>query len=184
MTEAPALNPRSTFVTAVAWVFIALAGFSTAIAVLQNVMIALMFPREAMSEASNLKDVPVFFRFFAAHPQVFFAAFLAASATTFVSAIGLLKRKNWARIVFMAILVLGIAWNLGGLLIMFLAFSPMPPIPDHAPAEFRSGFETMWKVMTAFSVAIALGFAGLFGWIIKRLASVEIKREFLAHESP
>jgi hypothetical protein len=180
VTDAPTPAPRSTFVTAVAWVFIALAGFVTLIAVLQNIMVALMFPREAMSEASNLKNAPMFFRTFAAHPQVFVGAFLALSATTFASAIGLLKRKNWARLIFIAILALGIVWNLGSLAIMFLTISSMPPVPDRAPPDFRDEFETMWKVMMAFSVVIALSFAGLFGWIIKRLVSVETKREFLA----
>jgi hypothetical protein len=38
----------------------------------------------------------------------------------------------------------------------------------------------MWKVMTAFTVLIAVVFAGLFAWIIKRLVSHDIKQEFLA----
>ena len=180
MADTPTGNLRSTFVTAVAWVFIVLAGFATLIAILQNIMIALMFPQEEMREAATAKDVPAFARFFLVYPHVFFGAFLAASATTLVSAIGLLKRQNWARLIFIAILVLGILWNLGGLALMFLTFSSMPSVPDHAPADFRGGFETIWKVMMGFSIVIALAFAGLFGWIIKRLMSPEIKREFLA----
>lgn len=180
MTETPSGSPRSTFVTAVAWVFIVLAGFATVTAVLQNIMISVMFPKEAMSEAANVKDAPAFIRFMFAYPQVLFGAFLAASAIAFISAIGLLKRKNWARLIFIAILVLGIVWNLGGLVVMFFAFSSMPPIPDQAPQDFRDGFDMMWKIMMGFSVVIALAFAGLLGWIIKRLTSADIKREFLA----
>jgi hypothetical protein len=139
-----------------------------------------MFPPEAMREAENAKDAPVFARFMFSHPQVFFGAFLAVSATTLVSAIGLLRRQNWARFIFIGILVLGIVWNLGGLAAMFFVFSSTPPMPDQAPADFRDGFDIMWKVIMGFSVVIALVFAGLFGWIIKRLVSLEIKREFLA----
>jgi hypothetical protein len=180
MTGIPTGNPRSTFVTVVAWIFIVLGGFATLIAILQNIMIAVMFPQEAMSEVANAKDTPVFAGFLMAHPQVFFGAFLVASAITFISAVGLLKRQNWARLIFVAILALGIVWNLGGLALMFLAFSPMPAVPQHAPADFQHGFDTMWNVMMGLSVVIALTFAGLFGWIIKRLMSAEIKREFVA----
>ena len=180
MTDTSSGSPRSTFVTAVAWVFVVLAGFATVIAILQNIMITVMFPKEAMTEAANVKDAPAFARFMFAYPQVFFGVFLAASAIALVSAIGLLKRKNWARLIFIAILVLGIVWNVGGLVVMFFAFSSMPPMPDQAPPDFRDGFDTMWKVMIGFSVVIALVFAGLFGWIIKRLISAEVKREFLA----
>jgi HAMP domain-containing protein len=38
----------------------------------------------------------------------------------------------------------------------------------------------MWKIMTAFTVVIGLAFAGLFAWIIMRLVSQDIRREFLA----
>jgi flagellar biogenesis protein FliO len=38
----------------------------------------------------------------------------------------------------------------------------------------------MWKVMTAFTILMAIAFIWLFGWIIKRLVSAEIKREFVA----
>lgn len=180
MADTAAANPRSTFVTAVAWVFIALAGFATAIAILQNIMLALMFPQEEMRAAANTKDFPAFAGYMFAYPHIIFGAFLAVSATTLVSAIGLLKRQNWARLIFIAILVVGILWNLGSLVLMFFAFSSMPPVPDHAPADFRDQFETMSRIMTGFSVVIALAFAGLFGWIIKRLLSPEIRGEFLA----
>lgn len=169
MTDIPTSSPRSTFVTVVAWIFTVLGGFATLIAILQNVMITVMFPQEAMSEAANVQDAPVFAKFLMAHPQVFFGAFLVASAVTFISAVGLLKRQNWARLIFVAILALGIVWNLGGLALMFFALPPMPPVPRNAPANFPEGFDTMWKLMMGFSVAIALVFAGLFGWIIKRV---------------
>jgi len=180
MADAPATTSRSAFVTAVAWVFIALAGFSTPIAILQNIMVALMFPADAMREVENAKDIPAFARFMFAHPQIFFGAFLAVSAGTLVSAIGLLRRKNWARLLFIGIMALGIVWNLASVALPFFMFASIPPVPEHAPPDFRDSFDIMWKVMTAFTVLIAVAFVCLFGWIIKRLVSGEIKREFLA----
>lgn len=97
MTELNKVYPRSTFVNAVAWVFIALAGFATLIAILQNIMISIMAPQGAMRGIENAKEIPAFAKFMLSHPQIIFGTFLAVSAGTFISAIGLLKRKNWAR---------------------------------------------------------------------------------------
>jgi hypothetical protein len=179
MGAVPDQQSRSGFVTGLAWTFIALAGFATLIAVMQNIMIALIFPAEAMREAGNAQDVPVFVRFMFAHPQLIFASFLALSAVTLIAAIGLLKRKNWARLIFIGIMGLGILWNLASVVLPFFMFSSIPPMPEHTPSDFRDNFDLMWKVMTAFTVVMALAFAGLFVWIIKRLISDDIRKEFL-----
>jgi hypothetical protein len=180
MPDAVPQQPRSSFVTALAWVFIALAGFTTLIAILQNVMIAVMFPADFGGEVRGTSDMPAFFRIFFSYPRVFFGAFLVVSAATLISAIGLLRRKNWARLLFIAVMVLGILWNLGGFVLMLSMTSSMPAVPDSGPPGFRDGFDIMWKVMLAFSIVIGLAFLGLFGWIIKRLMSHEIRREFIA----
>jgi MFS family permease len=180
MTDGSNATPRSIFVTAVAWIFIGLAGFATLIAILQNIMIALVFPTEAIREAENAKDMPAFVRFLLSHPQIFFGSFLAVSAATLISAIGLLRRKNWARLLFIGIMALGILWNVGGMVMPYFVFSSMPPMPDHVPSDFRDGFDIFFKVMMVFTVLIGIAFACLFGWIIKRLMSHEIKREFVA----
>jgi hypothetical protein len=180
MTEASDTTPRSGFVTGVAWTFIGLAGFATLIAVLQNIMIGLMFPAEAVRAAENAKDMPAFARVMFSHPQLIFGTFLVVSAATLVSAIGLLKRRNWARLVFIGIMALGILWNAASVAMPFFIFTSIPSMPENTPADFRGNFDLMWKVMTAFTVLMAIAFAGLFGWIIKRLVSRDIKREFLA----
>jgi hypothetical protein len=62
--------------------------------------------------------IPPFHRFMLSHVQLFMPAMLVIFAVTLVSAIGLLKRKNWARIVFIALMSLGIAYSLGMLLLL------------------------------------------------------------------
>jgi len=175
---------RSAFVTGLAWTFIALGGFATLIALLQNIMLTLMFPmdemRSAMHEADKAHPMPPLFRFMFDNFRLFFASFLVVSALTLVSAIGLLKRQNWARLIFIGIMAFGILWNLAGLAMPFVMSSWLPPMPEQAPADFRTQFDLMWKIMTAFTVVIGLTFAGLFGWLIMRLVSQDIKREFLA----
>jgi hypothetical protein len=174
--------PQSGFVTALAWIFIVLAGFATLIAILQNIMISLVFPIEEMSaamrQAEKDQSMPWLARFMLGHIRLFFALFLGLAALTLVAAIGLLKRRNWARIVFIGIMGFGILWNLAGLAMPFLMFSSFAPAPDNAPVEFRDHFEIVAKIMIGFSVVIAIAFSVLFAWIIKRLMAAEVRREF------
>src|SRR5260370_42306961 len=106
---------RSAFVTGLAWTFIALGGFAPLIALLQNIMLTLMFPmdemRSAMHEADKAHPMPPLFRFMFDNFRLFFASFLAVSALTLVSAICLLKRQNWPRLIFIGIMAFGILSN-------------------------------------------------------------------------
>jgi hypothetical protein len=176
--------PRSTFVTALAWVFIALGGFSTLMAIMQNIMLAVMFPidemRSAVEQAGEAHPIPAPYRFMAEYFWLFFVLFLVLSATTLVSAIGLLRRRNWARLVFIGMMAVGVLWNLTGLAMPFLMASWMPPMPEHGPAEFRDQFDLMWKIMMGFTILVGLAFAALFAWIINRLVSPDIRAEFMA----
>lgn len=175
---------RSTFVTVLAWIFIVLSGFATMIAVLQNIMMALVFPMAQIqaetAKASEQGHMPWFASFMFGHIHWFFLFFLVVCACMLAASIGLLKRRNWARILFIALMALGIAWNVGGLIFMFFAFSSffadMPVPPDQAAAA--RNFEVMWKVMFGFNLLMVAGFAWLFGWIIKRLTSGDVRREF------
>lgn len=170
---------RSTFVNVLAWIFIVLGGFTTFISILQNVMIRLLFHKEEMTQAlqkaENAKQMPAFAVFMFNHIDQFFLIFLVVSATCLVSAIGLLKRKNWARIIFIVLMALGIVWNLGGLAIQFTVFSSMPEMAGKGvPPEF--GY--MMIIMKIASVIMVLAFSVLYGWIIKKLTSAPIKAEF------
>jgi flagellar biogenesis protein FliO len=53
-------------------------------------------------------------------------------------------------------------------------------MPANAPPEFRAQFESMMSAMQVVSVIFALAFCGLFGWIIWRLMSADVRREFAA----
>ena len=181
----PANTPtvRSTFVTVVAWIFIVLSGFTTLIAILQNIMIAFMFPlaemQAAANQAKNQPGVPWFASWMFNHFQVFALFFLVVSASALTASIGLLKRQNWARLLFVTLMALGIAWNVAGLVLMLFFFSSFSDaMPANQPGVEQ--FDVMFKVMFAFNSLIVVAFCCLFGWIIKRLVSEEIRREFLA----
>jgi hypothetical protein len=103
-------------------------------------------------------------------------AFLVVAVVELVAAIGLLNRKNWARLLFIGMMVLGIIWNLSGVVmqhIVLSSFLEMPETPGPGP-----DFEIFMTVMKVFSWVIALGMSALFAWIIKRLVSPAVRQEF------
>lgn len=179
----PALQ-RSTFVTTLAWVFILLAGFATAISTVQNIMITVMFPAaeisNAAAQAQNDTTTPQFAKFMFQNVRLFFFAFFLVCITALTAAVGLLKRKNWARVLFIALMVGGILWCFGGVLMSIAMLSSMPLVEPNAPQAAREQFALMSKVIIGFNFVVAIGVTILFGWIIKRLRSREIRLEFSA----
>lgn len=175
---------RSTFVTVLAWIFIVLAGFATLLSILQNIMIALVFPMAQVQAAATQQGVPWFAAWMIEHLQVFFVFFLVASASGLAAAIGLLNRKNWARLLFIALMVLAIAWNIAGLVLAAFFYSSFPfaqVLPAGRPE--MAYFEVMFRVVFAINLIVVVAFACLFGWIIKRLTSDSVRREFGAAQA-
>jgi hypothetical protein len=170
---------RSTFVTVVAWIFIVLAVFSTVIGILQNIMIYTMFPAEEMKDTfthgPGAEQMPAMFKFMFAHMRVLFLGMLVLMAFTLVASIGLLKRMNWARISFIVLMSLGVAYNVIG---VFWSFTISRDMGEFAGPGAPPEFQVMQTVVMVFSIIMALAFAVLFGWIIKKLVSKEIKTEF------
>lgn len=183
-SDVSVLAPRSAFVTTLAWVFIVLAGFATVISVLQIIMISVMFPvaemQAAADQAKKDQAMPWFAAFMLQNMRLFFFAFLVVCVSTLTAAIGLLKRRNWARVLFIVLMVLGVLWSIGGVVLSIVIVSSMPPITPTAPQGFGDQFDLMSKVIIGFNLVFAVGITTLFGWIIKRLHSPEIQREFSA----
>ena len=180
MNELDVDQPNSTFVTVLEWIFIVLAGFATFISILQNIMITLIFPVEEMNQSLSSSKVqenmPAFANFMFSNIRLFFFGFLVVSCTTFISSVGLLKRKNWGRILFITIMSLGIVWNIFALVLQQF----MMPSMSEMPGPPGSNFGVMMTIMRVFTFLMALGISILFGWIIKRLVSPKIGQEFTA----
>jgi len=177
---------RSDFVTVLAWIFIGLGGLSTLMAVAQYIMVNFMMSIGQMQDAMNAEtargDVPAAAQFMFSHFRQLIGAFFLLSLITLVAAVGMLRRWNWARLLFIGLMALGIVWNLASLalqrVMMSSMLSTMPLLPPNAPPDFRAQFETMMTGMQIVSAIFALGFSVLFGWIIMRLMSAAIRREF------
>lgn len=173
-------SEKSIFVTVVAWIFIVISGFVTVVGALQNIAIRFIFPREAMTEALDQAqtqgEISGMHQFMFQSIDIFFLGFFLVAVAVLISSIGLLRRKNWARIIFIVLMGLGIVWNLAGLAFTFLFMDHMPgPEVQEGPVEL----EAMMNMILGMNILFVVVFSVLFGWIIKKLVSPAIRREFV-----
>lgn len=188
---AAAIPARSTFVTVVAWIFIVLSGFATLTGLMQVTMIA-FFPWAEMQEnlarqqASRPHHFPAGMDVVMGHFYLFFVFFFLVSASSLAASIGLLLRKNWARLLFIAMMGIGIAWCVVGVVLMFAFFAFFPEIPPASAGRPSPPFNAslFFAVAIGFNLVMAAGFCVLFGWIIRRLVSPAIRAEFRPLQAP
>ena len=178
----PIPSLRSSFVTGLAWIFIAIGSVATLISVVQNILVHTLFPLDvalqAMDNAGIKQHVaPAFAQVFR-HIAWLVAAFLLFSVVTLVSSIGLLKRKNVGRIVFIAIMAIAIAWSLSLPFVQYYFIETMFETQPDTALLAKSHFRFFATVVLIVSSVISISFAVLFGWIIRRLTSTAIRREF------
>jgi len=170
---------KSTFVSVVGWLFLVGSGFASLIGIMQNIMMWTMFPIEEMQRslevAKKTGNVPAISLFMLEYMRFFVFGFLLLSVTAFVSTIGLLRRREWARKVFSLLLVLGAVIVTAGLLIQ--VSMPAPSIPSEE-TDFDKRFAYMHRIIMVFSVLISISIVIAFGWITRKLHSVGIRDEF------
>jgi hypothetical protein len=185
--DVPALKngevPRSNFVTVLAWILIVGSGFVTFISLMQAVMLAFFFPTEQFSLNSGpphgIENAPPLMEFLISKVLYLFLAFWLLALLTLVSSIGLLRRKNWARLILVGIFGLGILWNLGSIWLQWQMFSAFPQFSlKTQPDQFTQQMESMFAVMRVGTTIFALAVAVLFAWLVKRLVSLPIRNEF------
>lgn len=174
---------RSQFVTVLAWIFIVISGFGVVIGLLQNALVFFVLG-DALGElpVQASDPVPELARFFAAHLRWFFVLVLAAMAFTLAASIGLLRRRNWARLAFIGVMLFGIFWNLLGVALQIAMMQSMAgTFGEGAPPEFAAQFEAMRMTMIVVGGLMALGFSMLFGFIAWKLTRPAIRAEFIGN---
>jgi len=170
--------PRSSFVTVTAWIFIALSGFASLISILQNIMIQTLFRSQEFTQAMHEmpRNSPHIAGFMFNHfPQVFLL-FLVISLASLVFSIGLLLRKNWARLCFIGLMVFAILWQIGGIVLQLFMFSFMRG--QFTQIHNAPDMSVVFVAFAVIGVLFALGFSVLFGWIARKLLSPPIAAEF------
>ena len=169
----------SVFVTVTAWVFIVLGALASVSTLVQSAFVASLAP--AGAHGAHLPALPLMTSLLMGYlPWVVGAGFVLSLATL-ASALGLLLRLDWARRVFIGLLVVAIVANLLGLWLQHEVVQSVvantlsgAPLPPQAAGVF-GGFVTAARVM---AMLVTLGACGMFGWIIRRLMSPAVRQEF------
>ena len=145
------VGARSLFVSATAWVFIVLAALASVSALLQRAELASFLP--GLTVVGNIQPLPLLTGLLMGYLPWVVGAGLAMSLGTLACAIGLLLRLEWARRLFIALLLLAIVANIAGIWLQqemlhslvssTLAGSVLPPVvasatTSSAPVAARS----------------------------------------------
>ena len=173
------VGARSLFVTVTAWVAILLSALVSASALVQNALVASVLPLPAGT--ANLPALPLLTHLLLGYLPWVVGTGLLMSLAMLASAIGLLLRLDWARRVFIGVLLVAIVANLLGLWLQHVVVQSVVSntlssvaIPARALGVF-GGFVTAARVM---AVLMTLVGCALLGWIIRRLMSAGIRQEF------
>ncbi len=168
----PVASP-SLFVTAVAWVFILLGGVASAVALVQNAAVASMMPWPSSGGVLG---------FLIQHLQWVVGVGLLVSLATLASAIGLLLRQDWARQSFIVLLGLAMAAQV---LSLWLQQEGLQLLRDQAlrqavlPAAVQDMAGHVATVARVTAPLVTLAACGVLSWIMRRLMSSRVRREFI-----
>lgn len=164
---------RSTFVTVIAWLSIVGSGFMCLVGSLQNVMIHTLMT-DMPSPPHELEEQSSMAHFFMNNMEVFFALILIYSIMLLISSVGLLRRKEWARITFVALLLLSLLWIVGSFVALVASHDSFlgPDVPGDEE------FTQIINLIMYLNIGLSLVIAGLTGWIILKLCREPIRQEF------
>ena len=168
------VGSRSRFVTFIAWVFMLLAAFACEWAVIQN---ATQSSWNAL--AGDQASLPWLTGQLLRHATWGFLAAIALSLAPMVCAFGLLRRIEWARRVFIGLLMVAIGVDLAGLWLqqefMHLLVDSALRQATPSAADVFGGVVTAARVLAGFITLVAsVALAG----IIRRLMSPSVRQEF------
>ena len=168
---------RSDSVTLLAWVFIILAALMTLIGIAQNLLIYWLYPNFLPELSSSLLSAPPLARFLATHLHWLVGLFTALSAVLFVAAIGVLNRFEWARRLFINLLIIGLTWKVINLILMTLFMAELPLARAstlHGPADVAN-FQTL---MVGFNAMLTIAIGAILIRICHYLSLPKVTVEF------
>lgn len=185
MTYGPQGNvtgERSGFVTALAWSFIVLAALSVAWGLLQFAVIQVFVDQEAlragMRTQHSMENLPATVRFAFSNIKLLAGLFLAFSGILLWISIGLLQRRNWARLVFIAFMGLAALGHVvplfGGSELLAWSADLLAGAPESARQRMQGVIQAAWLAFAVLSVLLA----AVFAWIGWKLTRPEIRVEF------
>lgn len=182
---------RSASVNLLAWVFIILAALMTLIGIAQNLLIYWLFPDYLSQLSSKLDNAPPLAHVLADHLHWLIGLFTLASATLFVTAIGVLNRFEWARKLFINLLIIGFAWKVITLVLMTLFMAELP-LARAYPFNNPTDVENFQTIMVGFNAILVIAIGAALIRICHYLSLPKVTVEFgglgaiddLAHYRP
>jgi hypothetical protein len=179
MTQTFNVGSRSLFVTITAWVFIVLALLASASALVQNATVASLPDQLAL--AGTPLPRPLLTGWLLAYLPWVVGAGLVVSVATLGAAVGLLLRLEWARRTFIALMLVAIAANLGGLWLqqeLMLSLVDATLQRSALPPQVAGVFGGFVAAARSMAVLVTLAGCALLGWIAWRLTQPLIRQEF------
>ena len=170
-------SERSIFVTVLSWILICLAGFGVFAGLMYAAMVAFIFPEMFQSfEGPQGESISVPDDGWTAL-RVMVGLFLLIELLFLYSSISLLQRRNWARRVIIIVLGLGLLCSvvivIGGAFAVFVGID----VPGDAEG-FPEDFDAFFRVAFGFAAIFAGAMGVLLAWLIKRLRSAAVRKEF------
>jgi hypothetical protein len=181
MPQTYTVGARSLFVTLTAWLFIALGACTALTAAAQNALLAALLPGELVAFLARSQPLPWLSALLLEHLPWVLGAGMVLALATLTSAVGLLQRMEWARRIFIGLLLLAILGNLMGLWLqqevvqsVVQATLQRTPLPPQA-ADVLGGLVTAARGM---GLAVTLAVCVSLAWIIRHLMSPMVRQEF------
>jgi uncharacterized membrane protein YozB (DUF420 family) len=173
-------SPRSLFVSVLAWTTLVPAAFGVVVALMQNVMFTLFMSPAQFAQVVALlpPGMETLGRVSYDTMRVALLAFLALSVIFLLAGIGLLKRRNWARVVFIAAVALGTLYSVVTYFSMDAASDLTALLPGTTIDGASVDMAEIAAMMRATTTALTVVFTAFNLWLIWRLLSPAIRQEF------
>lgn len=183
MNLPPPLPAATGFVTVLARISMVMAALGLAWALAQ-MLLALLLPDAAVARLGALPDAPPGLLWTLEHRHALSLAVLLVAGLFLAAAWGLLKRREWARIAFILLLVAGALANFAALALIRPFFdglqgmfpAEMLATPDGQRLTAQMQYNR--TVMFATSLLGAVAFACLHGWIVWKLCTAAVRGQF------
>lgn len=180
-TGAP-MPRRSQFVTAMAVISIVLGIAGIAYGLVQAVVIAVLLDSESLRSAFAeipAERLPPFADGLIAWLPALGWGFVVVSGAFLVASIGLLKRYEWGRLLFIVFMAIGAAANFLGVWLLAVVFDWLQSLPISTETAYLQAELAQLRVTALVTTAgSAIVFAGLHGWIIYQLCTRATRSEF------
>jgi hypothetical protein len=162
----------STFVTVLGWIVAIFAGFATLGGLAQSAIITAMMPMPPLTDM-EAAQMPGVMRFVFGNLKTVVYAMTAADLLAVVSAIGLLKRKEWARITMVVLFAIAAVATAAMAILQLTIMGDL-----FGGADVPNDARAMMSVMRITAGLFAVILIAAFVWIAVRLNSPAIRAEF------